>query len=108
MPTWTSVPLSFERYSTTSQVFVRSKKTFSAMSLGKHSVPSNPARQDFFLCQLRRLRVVLSSETIPIFIAFRGERYRMDMGCIGHAFAAEVIQRPVDGPLGYMEEVILA
>jgi hypothetical protein len=32
----------------------------------------------------------------------------MDKGCIGHAFAAGFIERPVDAPEGYVTHIELA
>lgn len=102
---WMAIDLDHEAYGGASDVFARSASPFSADDLGKRSSAANQARQNHFHAQLRRIATALGSDRIPVFIAFRGERMRMDKGCVGHAVAAGVLHQPENNAAGFVEFV---
>lgn len=107
MPEWVSVPLDFEPAPAgTNDVFVRSAEPFSA-DLGKTTTASNQPRQRFFEDQLRRIAWHLGEDTIPVFLDFNGDKRRMDKGCVGHAVASGLLERPISGPQGYVTHIRL-
>jgi hypothetical protein len=108
MPSWTPVPLDYESVPGSNDVFVRETSTFDARSLAKETPTRDRSRQGQFERLLEDIAWHLGSARVPVFISFNGDQRRMDKGCIGHAVAAKVLEQPVDGPEGYVTEVILA
>lgn len=107
MPIWTQIDLPYQPYPSGNAVFAKSRLTFSASDLGKRTPAFNKERQDYFVRQIQQIANEIESECIPLFIDFRGEKRRMDKGCVGHAVAANLLRQPVDGPSGYVEYVII-
>src|SRR5688572_8641197 len=108
MPEWVSVPLDFQpRPAGQSDVFVRSPEPFSA-ELGKVSAAANQERQKHFEDQLRHIAWHLGEDSIPVFLDFNGDKRRMDKGCVGHAVASGFLDRPRNGPDGYVTHVQIA
>ena len=107
MPTWTDVEIDYLPYGLGTETFIRSREGFSASGLRKSSPAVNSARREHFMQTLRRISEPLGSSTIPVFVRFKGERRRMDCGCVGHAVAAGLIEAPVDGVVGVVEQITL-
>lgn len=92
---WVEVDLDYEPYGEGSETFVLSTVAFRAESLGK-AAAADTVRQAHFMRQLNRLSAALGDVNLPVFVSWRGERRRMDKGCIGHALAAGLIDPPLD------------
>lgn len=107
MPKWTEVPLTYEPWTKGTDVFVSATTVFDAASLGKATAARDTARQKHFEETVRRVAWHLGSDDVPVFVAFNGERRRMDKGCVGHAVAAGVLERPENGADGYVTHVQL-
>ncbi len=107
MPTWTLIPLDYDRWTKGSQVFVQATDEFTASSLSKSTPASDTGRQQHFQELLTRIAWHLGSETIPVFIDFNGDRRRMDKGCVGHAVAGGFLLPPADSAQGYVSTVVL-
>lgn len=104
---WVDVDLEHRPYEGPSDVFAKSRRAFSAESLGKQSPAVNQHRQQYFHAELRRLAAALGSTDLPVFVRLRGERLRMDKGCVGHAVAAGVLEPPTNNAQGFVEYVRL-
>lgn len=102
---WVEIDLDHEPYSGPSDVFARSRSSFSVNSLGKQTAAVNQDRQQYFHAQLRRLATALGTRALPVFVDFRGKRLRMDKGCVGHAVAAGILERPEDNAEGFVDQV---
>jgi hypothetical protein len=90
------------------RVWVDSRSTFRAQSLGKYSDPGSD-RQAHFHTQLLRLSNHLGSLRLPVFVNWPGAGcLRMDKGCIGHAVAAGFLRQPEDSAAGYITHVEIA
>lgn len=107
MPSWTPVPLDYERWTGETDVFVKSEAPFDA-SLGKVTPAKDTDRQAFFQDHLKRISWHLGTDTIPVFVDFNGDRRRMDKGCVGHAVAAGFLLPPQNNTEGYVTYVTLA
>ena len=107
MPVATFVDLPFEEWDGTN-VFVKVLTPFSVSSLGKHTDASDRERQEFFKRQVLRIAEHLQTNTIPVYIRFRGENQsrRMDKGCVGFALASGFFQRPADTAADLIELTI--
>jgi hypothetical protein len=107
MPQYTDVTLPYAVLGVGS-VWVDSRSTFTATSLGKESDPSSD-RQQHFHDQLLRLREYIGSNRLPIFVRWPGVgSKRMDKGCIGHAVTAGFLTPPTDAAEGYVTHVEIA
>jgi hypothetical protein len=100
MPEWAAVPLDYEPVTGQSDVFVKAASPIDADSLGKTTPAPTTARQAYFHHYLEQISWHLGTRSIPVFLDFNGDRRRMDKGCIGHAIAAGVLKRPVNGTYG--------
>lgn len=107
MPTWTQLDLDYRPFGGGSEPFARSRDGFSAGDLGKRALAGGSGRQAHFEEELLRIAAAVGGDVLPVFVRFRGERRRMDKGCVGHAVARGFIEAPVDGPAGIVDSVVL-
>ncbi len=107
MPNWTPLDLDYRAYCAGSEPFARSREGFPAAGLAKRAAAPNSRRQSYFEAELLRISDAVGSDAIPVFLSFRGERRRMDRGCVGHAVARGILEPPVDGPGGVVDAVVL-
>lgn len=107
MPTWHDLPLNYEPWEGQSDTFSRSSSGFSAATLAKGRLAMT-GRQAHFEAQAEAIAWHMGTNTIPVFIAFSGERRRMDKGCVGHAVESGFLAPPADGATGILEHVTLA
>ena len=107
MPSWTPIALDYEPLPGSNDVFISAKGTFDANSIAKDTPARNSKRQAHFENQVKNIAWHLGSRTVPVFLEFNGEQRRMDKGCIGLAITAGGLERPVNGPDGYVTHVTL-
>lgn len=107
MPNWTEVDLEHRPYGAGSEPFVLSRNGFGAATLGKTAAATDSDRQEHFEREVARLSQALGSAAVPVFVSFRGERRRMDKGCVGHAVARGFIEPPLDGPEGVVDAIVV-
>jgi len=104
MPDYTPVDLPYAVLGP-GKVWVESRSTFRAGSLGKDSDPASD-RQKHFHDQLLRLSGHLGKRRLPVFVHWPDAgRLRMDKGCIGHAVTAGFLKPVTDAPCGYVTHV---
>lgn len=106
-PTWVEANIAYEPYAGASDVFAKTKTTFTAQSITKRTPAKDQARQSHFNGQLPRLAKAFGGADIPVFLSFQGVRMRMDKGCVGHAVAAGVLAVPQNNASGFIDQVRL-
>jgi hypothetical protein len=81
---------------------------FSAQEIHRADRKNSNPRQQQFETELRRIARHFGTQRVPIYLttSARGNT-RLDLGCIGHAVANEVIEHPQNEPSGQVEWLTL-
>ena len=111
MPRYFPVPLDFEPWTGSNQPVFREKTatTFDVDQIKQNATAEGSERQAFFEGQLARMNSTTVDGRIPVFTKWNdGVKRRMDLGCIGHALARGIIEKPVnDRVLKYVTHIRL-
>ncbi|MBX9663319.1 hypothetical protein [Novosphingobium sp.] len=98
-PRYFDIPIRFEPWEGSPQPVFREKtKTpFSAEEVRQEGVADGSERQAHFERQLKQISEVMPDGRIPVFSRWQdGVKRRVDLGCVGHALARNVILPPED------------
>jgi hypothetical protein len=105
MPHHHQIPFDLDEGSWT---FLRKSDGFSAEAIHRANQRNSEDRQRQFESELRRLALFLDVPRIPVFLATPTKgNVRLDLGCIGHAIANDILEFPANELSGYVEWVTL-